>query len=222
MAAVPQPPRLARTLVGWFVPASEREFVLGDLEETFAARVAAGAGRRAARRSYWRAALSSIASVRRHSRFSPGTSGRGAHPMASLTHDIRFALRSLLRTPGFTLVALTVLALGLGASTAVFSVVDAVVLRPLPLADPDRLINVTEISASGRGFAGSVAPQNFRWPVAPPVRRRPAGGRSGCADERRVIRRDRRDAGDLFISDRRRPPETDRSVGAICTHGQTA
>src|SRR5574338_583238 len=55
---------------------------------------------------------------------------------------MRYALRSLLRQPGFTFVA--VLALGIGASTAIFSVVDAVVLRPLPYPDADRVVTVME------------------------------------------------------------------------------
>ena len=74
--------------------------------------------------------------------------------------DLRFGLRSLLRSPGFAAVAILCLALGIGANAALFSVLNAVLLRPLPFAEPDRLVRVYE-TLTGLG-QGSVSIPNFR------------------------------------------------------------
>jgi putative ABC transport system permease protein len=77
---------------------------------------------------------------------------------ADLTHDLRYVLRSLAKAPGFTFIVLLTLALGIGANTAIFTVLNAVLLRPLPFPDSDRLVAVRE--TFGQGYTGSVAGPN--------------------------------------------------------------
>jgi predicted permease len=69
---------------------------------------------------------------------------RGVPWLDTLARDVRYGIRSLLRTPGFSLTIVLTLALGTGANTAVFSAIDAVLLRPLPFPDADRLVQITQ------------------------------------------------------------------------------
>ena len=66
--------------------------------------------------------------------------------LEELRHDVRFALRQLRGSPAFTLIAVITIALGIGANSAIFALVDATLLRPLPFRDPDRLVMVWERS----------------------------------------------------------------------------
>ena len=67
--------------------------------------------------------------------------------MQNLLQDVRYALRQLRKSPGFAVTAILILTLGIGASTAIFGFVDAALIRPLPYADPARLVDVTESAA---------------------------------------------------------------------------
>src|SRR6185295_935552 len=84
--------------------------------------------------------------------------------MGQLLHDVRLALRGLWSRPGFALVAVSTIALGIAAAGAIWSVVDAVLVRPLPFSEPERLVFVWETFA-GRNVDRNVAgPANFvRW-----------------------------------------------------------
>ena len=70
--------------------------------------------------------------------------------METLLKDIRYGLRSLLKSPGFAALAVLTLALGIGASTAIFSVVDGILLQPLPYPQAERIVQLREINAKGR------------------------------------------------------------------------
>ena len=79
--------------------------------------------------------------------------------MRSLIQDFRYGIRILTKTPAFTLVAILTLALGIGANTTIFSIVDAVLLRPLAMPEPGRVMLIQEVW-QGRGIGG-VSPGNF-------------------------------------------------------------
>src|SRR5467141_1786586 len=86
---------------------------------------------------------------------------RGVTFIETLLQDVRYGLRMLRKNPGFTLVAVLTLAFGIGANTAIFSVTNSVLLRPLPYHDPDKLVMVWESSSQHLNPHNTVSPPNF-------------------------------------------------------------
>src|ERR1700749_2797795 len=83
--------------------------------------------------------------------------------MNGLMRDVGYAMRQMRKSPGFALTAILTLAFGIGATTAIFSIVEGVLLRPLPFADPDRLVVLSDILEGAKlgsnGDAGVTAPE---------------------------------------------------------------
>src|ERR1043166_7365092 len=82
--------------------------------------------------------------------------------METLFKDLRYGFRSLIKHPGVTSIVIITLALGIGASTAIFSVVNSVLLRRLPYADADRIVAIQELSADGK-HVQVTAPNFYDW-----------------------------------------------------------
>ena len=90
-------------------------------------------------------------------------SARGFGGWDALWQDVRYGLRALRRSPGFATVAVTTLAVGIGATTAVFGVVDGLLLRPLGYHEPDRIVQLLTFDADGGGRGTISAPDYFDW-----------------------------------------------------------
>ena len=155
----PRPPALARAVLRWRLPAALHDSFAGDLEERFARLV--GVDPRAARRAYWKDVLSpTVLRFRREARgmalppgSSPGSTG-GDGTVSTLLADLKFAARMLTRSPGFTAIAVLSLALGIGPNAAVFTLVDAIMLRDWGVGQPERIVDVYNRCSDGYCFSG--------------------------------------------------------------------
>jgi putative ABC transport system permease protein len=163
-------PPLAVRIVARFLPGDLREPIAGDLAEEYVVM----RGRRGlVRASLWlwcQAAQLALAF-----RWERAAHGRPLPPIGdeirrtstmwdSLRQDMMFSVRMLRRQPGFTVVALFALALGIGASTAIFSIVDAVLWRPLPYPRADRVMALAEQRPRESRWFGAVSPADyFDW-----------------------------------------------------------
>ena len=98
----------------------------------------------------------------------------------SIWRDIRFAVRSLLKAPGFTVVAILLIAVGIGANTAVFSVINTVLLKPLPYPDPQSLVHLMNTGDQG-SFPGANVPKFNIWRQQTAIFRQVAAYDSGGA-----------------------------------------
>jgi putative ABC transport system permease protein len=155
------------TILLRFLPRDLRDPITGDIEEQIVIRSPRN-GRFRATLWAWTTAARLVLAFRWerivHGRGVPPTSEKdrpAASGLDSFRRDVIFSVRLLRRQPSFTIVALAALALGIGANTAIFSVVDAVLWRPLAYADADRIMSVAEQRPREGRLYGAVSPADF-------------------------------------------------------------
>lgn len=161
-----RPPALARLLLRAILPDGVHEPFAGDLEERFTRD--AGRSPLLARARYWKDVLSPtvwrLAREARGMPLPPGSTpatGKGDSVATSLLADLKFALRSLRKAPGFTAVAVLSLALGIGPNTAIFSLVDAVLFEEWGVGEPETLVDVYTLTQDGEYFFSRLGTYEF-------------------------------------------------------------
>ena len=153
---------MIRVIIGFLIrifPRRFREAFGADMIATFEDRWREKGGVRLAVRTIFDLAVSGVAQRMAE----PSMPVRkGDSPMNLLLQDFRFALRSLSKSPAFSLVALATLALGIGVNTAMFSVANAVLWRSLPFQDPERIVWVGEVDRKNADVVWGTSYQNAR------------------------------------------------------------
>jgi predicted permease len=162
--------RTAGFLLPSFLKPSERKEILSDMEELRLHRIRTG-GRLQAFLWFWLEVLRCAVVLRIHrSAFSAGRGGgaRGGEAagaaalLESIGRDLKVALRGFSRTPGVSIVAVATLALGIGATTAIFSFADALLLKPLPVREPSRLVSLFHESTVKSGSFSAFSFPDFQ------------------------------------------------------------
>lgn len=155
MKKTTDPPRLAIWLLTRRLSAEWRDFVVGDLEEEFATR--SDDSPVAAHTWLWWQTVRCLAApppVRPNPL--PLGSSQGDSRMRTLFADFRYASRMMSRTPSFAVAVVSVLALGIGANTAIFSLVNSLLLRSLPVPDSDRLAIVADAARESPAWSNAI------------------------------------------------------------------
>jgi len=162
------PPRLAEWIVRLAAGRAEADHVLGDLREEFALHAGTTSARRAGA-WYWRQAISSAVPLIRARWISRHANYNSRRPdnMDSIKVDFAFAVRGLLRRPVFAVVAVLTLALGIGTATAIFTIVDGVLLQPLPFARSGQLVTIWQTDTTLRQQATLGGCWNRLWFTCP-------------------------------------------------------
>ena len=155
-------PLLAVLLLRLFFRGEAHETILGDIEEEFRKNILPRYGVQASRQWYWHQAFGSVRSLFiRQSVQRKGVAEQGDQFMRNVLRDLKYGFRILLRQPVFAITVILTMALCIGANTTVFSIVNTVLLRPLPFPEPDNLMALKSINPKSGGNGGGSSPADF-------------------------------------------------------------